>query len=299
MNVIKKRYYFLGFSGLLILLSIAAFFLFGLREGIDLKGGTQWQFSLGRDVSESEVRDAFARVSPDLEVAVKRASDESFLVRLPSITHEEKLLFEEELTRSFESLAEKNFSNIGPSIGTELRRKSVIAIIMVLVGISLYIAFAFRKVSRPVSSWKYGFVTLVTLFHDVAIPAGMLAVLGRFKGIEIDTNFIVALLVVMGFSVHDTIVVFDRIRENLLLARGRNLPLGDVVGRSIRETLVRSVNTSLTLIIVLLSLMFFGPPPLFYFVLTMLVGTFFGTYSSIFVASPLLYEWHRLRGKGD
>ncbi len=295
MNVIKKRYYFLGFSGLLVVLSIVAVLVFGFREGIDLKGGTQWQFSVGRNVSESEIHDAFLRAFPGRETSVKRAADGSFLVRIPGISQDEKARYEEELIRSFDSLAEKNFSNIGPSIGDELRRKSIIAMVMVLLGISLYIAFAFRKVSRPVSSWKYGVVTLVTLFHDVAIPSGLLAVLGAVKGIEIDTNFIVALLVVMGFSVHDTIVVFDRIRENIVLSRGKDIPLGEVVNRSIRETMVRSVNTSLTLFIVLVALLFWGPASLFYFVLTMLVGTFFGTYSSIFVASPLLYEWHRIR----
>jgi preprotein translocase subunit SecF len=161
----------------------------------------------------------------------------------------------------------------------------------VILGISLYIAWAFRKVSAPVKSWKYGIVTLVSLFHDVSIPAGFIAILGKLKGVEIDTNFIVALLVVMGFSVHDTIVVFDRIRENLLLKRGSKVDLGAIVNFSVNETFVRSVNTSLTLILVLIAMLFFGPPSLFYFILTMLVGTVFGTYSSIFVASPLLYLW--------
>lgn len=298
MDIIKKRYFFLAFSGLVVALSLSAVLIFGFREGIDLKGGTQWQFSVGRDVSESEIHDAFLRVSDDQEVSVKRAADGSFLVRLKNISQEEKSVYEEEIIRSFESIAENNFSNIGPSIGDELRKKSIIAMIMVLLGISLYIAFAFRKVSRPISSWKYGFVTLITLFHDVAIPAGMLAVMGHFWGIEIDTNFIVALLVVMGFSVHDTIVVFDRIRENLILTRGKGAKLGDIVNRSINETFVRSLNTSFTLFIVLVSLLFWGPPSLFYFILTMLVGTFFGAYSSIFVASPLIYEWHRLQ-KGE
>lgn len=294
-NIISKRYYFLAFSGVLVVLSVIAVFALGFREGTDLAGGTQWQFSVGRSVSELEIRDAFTRVSGEEIAFVKRADDGSFIARLPSITQEEKARYEEELVRSFESLAEKNFSNIGPSIGNELRKKSLIAMVAVLFGISLYIAFAFRKVSRPVSSWKYGIVTLLTLFHDIAIPSGLLAVLGWLHGVEIDTNFIVALLVVMGFSVHDTIVVFDRIRENIVLSRGKNMSLRDVVDRSIKETFVRSVNTSLTLFIVLVALLFFGPPSLFYFILTMLVGTFFGAYSSIFVASPLLYEWHRLR----
>ena len=156
-----------------------------------------------------------------------------------------------------------------------------------MLGISLYIAFAFRKVSYPIKSWKYGIITLITLFHDVIIPAGLLAVLGRRLGIEIDTNFVVALLVVMGFSVHDTIVVFDRIRENLLLQKNR-LDLPVIINNSVNQTFVRSINTSLTLILVLLALFFFGPVTLKYFILTILVGTTVGTYSSIFVASPLL-----------
>jgi len=174
-----------------------------------------------------------------------------------------------------------------------LKTKAMWAIVLVLIGISLFIAWAFRKVSEPVKSWKYGIVTLITLVHDVSIPAGLLALLGYWKGIEIDTNFIVALLVVMGFSVHDTIVVFDRIRENLTLNRGRKFDLGDIIRFSVKETFTRSVNTSLTLILVLVVLLAFGPPSLFYFILTILVGTIFGTYSSIFVASPLLYLWQR------
>ena len=169
------------------------------------------------------------------------------------------------------------------------------AIVFVLVGISLYIAFAFRKVSRPISSWKYGLVTLITLMHNVAIPAGMMAVLSRYYGVAIDTNFVVALLVVMGFSVHDTIVVFDRIRENIVRSR-HDIGFNEIINRSVRETMRRSINTSLTLILVLLALYFMGPVSLKYFILTMLVGTTVGIYSSIFVASPLLTLFDRRKG---
>ena len=163
--------------------------------------------------------------------------------------------------------------------------------IFVILGISFYVAFAFRKVYQPVSSWVYGLITLLTLFHDVVIPAGLLALLGHYARIEIDSNFVVALLVVMGFSVHDTIVVFDRIRENLLLDRGKTA-FSELVNRSINQTMARSVNTSLTLIFVLLAIYFVGPVSLHYFVLTLLVGVTTGIYSSIFVASPLLVIWH-------
>ena len=269
-------------------------FVFGLRQGIDLRGGTRWQITfLEAGIREEAVRNIFNEAGAPSDILVKRFDDGSFVIRLPDISEEGHQLYLESL-EALGDLREDNFSSIGPAIGSELRRKALWAILLVMLGISFYIAFAFRKVSEPVKSWKYGIVTLVTLFHDVAIPTGLLALLGRWKGVEIDTNFIGACLVVMVFSVHDTIVVFDRIRENLLKNRGRNQNLGDIINWSVKETFARSVNTSLTLIFILLTLLIFGPPTLFYFVLTILVGTVFGTYSSIFIASPLLYMW---RGK--
>jgi preprotein translocase subunit SecF len=297
MDVIAKRNIFLSFSGILVVASIICIFVFGLKPGIDLIGGTQWNIAVKNgDVNEVMIKETLLGIN-EREVSVKMASDGSYLIRMLDT---EETLHQEYLTAlisKFGEIEEKNFSSIGPAIGSELRAKAIWAIILVLFGISLYIAFAFRKVSRPIQSWKYGISTLITLFHDVVIPAGLLAVLGKLKGIEIDTNFIVALLVVMGFSVHDTIVVFDRIRENILLSRGKNINLKDIINFSIKETMVRSINTSLTLILVLFALIFFGPTPLFYFVLTIMVGTIFGTYSSIFVASPLLYVWEKLNSK--
>ncbi|MEK7465408.1 MAG: protein translocase subunit SecF [Patescibacteria group bacterium] len=289
-DVIGKRNYFLGFSGALVLASIVLVILFGLRPGIDLTGGTQWQVRLGGNVMEEALKNVLRPVQ-GMDVFVKKMDDGTFLLRLPHLEEGARKAYLAAL-QTLGTVDEKNYSNIGPTVGSELQRKSLWAIGGVLVMISLYIAWAFRKVSQPIQSWKYGIVTLVTLFHDVAIPTGLLAFLGWTHGIEIDTNFIVALLVVMGFSVHDTIVVFDRIREHLLRGQKR-LPLVTVFNESVNETFTRSVNTSLTLILVLIALLFFGPAPLFYFVLTILVGTIFGTYSSIFVASPLLYLWGR------
>lgn len=289
-DVIGKRKYFLGFSGVLVLASIVLVVVFGLRPGIDLTGGTQWQVGLSGNVTEEALKNVLRPVQ-GVDVFVKRMDDGTFLLRLPHLEESTRKAYLAAL-QTTGSVDEKNYSNIGPTVGSELERKSLWAIGGVLVMISLYIAWAFRKVSQPIKSWKYGIVTLVTLFHDVAIPTGLLAFLGWTHGIEIDTNFIVALLVVMGFSVHDTIVVFDRIREHLLRGQKR-LPLATVFNESVNETFTRSVNTSLTLILVLVALLFFGPVPLFYFVLTILIGTIFGTYSSIFVASPLLYLWGR------
>jgi preprotein translocase subunit SecF len=226
-----------------------------------------------------------------MDVLVKKTGEGSFIIRLSDIGEEEHQLYAATLRGELGEMTEENFSSVGPTIGAELRQQSVTAMILVLLGISLYVAWAFRRVSQKVRSWKYGAVTLLTLIHDVSIPAGLLAFLGWWQGIEINTSFIVALLVVMGFSVHDTIVVFDRIRENL--STGRSSSLKEVINQSVRETLIRSLNTSLTLVFVLVTLILFGPPSLFYFILTILVGTVVGTYSSIFVASPILYLWGR------
>jgi len=291
LDVISKRKIYLGISGALVVLSCVLIGFLGFRPGIDLVGGAVWQIAApAADLNkvQSVLKDA-----GESEALVKVAGDGSFIIRSNNLSEENHQKYLKALQGAFGQVEEKNFSSIGPTIGSELRRRAVWAIVLVLVGISLYVAFAFRKVSEPVKSWKYGLITLLTLFHDVSIPAGLLAVLGAWRGIEIDTNFIVALLVVMGFSVHDTIVVFDRVRENLLIFRGRRMPLGEIINKSVNETMARSINTSLTLVLVLLALVFFGPAPLFYFVLTILVGTVVGTYSSIFVASPLLFMWQK------
>ncbi|MBI5733179.1 protein translocase subunit SecF [Candidatus Jorgensenbacteria bacterium] len=296
MNLIANKNIFLIFSGMMVVLACLAIVVFGLRSGIDLKGGTQWDVSITSTstiaITENIIHSTLKKVVPTAEVVVKQLNDGSFSLRLPEVNEKDHQLYSVALSK-IGRVEEKSFSSIGPIIGSELRRKAMWAIVFVMLGISIYVAWAFRKVSDPIRSWKYGAVTLLTLLHDVIIPTGLLAILGRFKGIEIDTNFIVALLVVMGFSVHDTIVVFDRIRENLLIRRGQKIDLGLVVNQSVRETFTRSINTSLTLILVLIALIVVGPSSLFYFVLTLLVGTIFGTYSSIFVASPLLYLWGR------
>ncbi|MDP3947362.1 MAG: protein translocase subunit SecF [bacterium] len=291
-NVIGKKWLFLGISGALVLASVVTIVVYGFREGIDFRGGTLWQITaVNGGVSESALRDFLAEQGTHDAVITRVEQSGAFLVRFKTVTEEEHQSYLAALHGRFAGAEELAFQSIGPSIGAELRRKALWGVALVLVGISLFIAFAFRKVSRPIRSWKYGVVTLVTLLHDVAIPAGLFAYLGYAYRVEIDTNFIVALLVVMGFSVHDTIVVFDRIRENLLVGRNTG-ELAGLVNRSVNETMARSINTSLTLILVLVALLLFGPTTLTYFVLTILVGVTLGTYSSIFVASPLLVVWH-------
>ena len=295
-NVVGKRKIYLSISGVLVGAAILAIIIFGFREGIDFTGGTLWQFKAPNvaieDVSKSFVEDLKindAKLTYDATAGM-------FFARLKDVTEVEHQDFIKTLSAKYDGFEELSFSSIGPSVGADLRQKSILALALVLLGISLYIAFAFRKVYQPISSFKYGITTLISLLHDVAIPAGLLAILGHYGTVEIDTNFIVALLVVMGFSVHDTIVVFDRIRENLLLYRTKK-EFGEIINDSVNQTLARSINTSLTLILVLLALLFLGPANLHYFVLTLLVGVTVGIYSSIFVASPLLYVWHKFASR--
>lgn len=289
LNIVGNKKIWFTLSAILVGGAIAAVAIFGFKESAEFKGGTLWQFQVPTtNLAIADVQNIFTntlKVS-DTEVNVD-TTNQSFLVRFGTIDEPTHQKYISELKAQWPSFNELSFESIGPSIGAGLLRNAIIAIILVLIGISLYIAFAFRKASRPISSWKYGWITLLTLFHDVSIPAGLLAILGYTKNIQIDSNFIVALLVVMGFSVHDTIVVFDRIRENLLNHRGK-ASFSTIINDSVNQTLARSVNTSLTLILVLLALYFTGPADLKYFVLTLLVGVTTGIYSSIFIASPAL-----------
>lgn len=286
-NIIKHKWIFLGISIILVAASLFAIGTLGFKTGIDFTGGSLWQIKIP-DVSKEEITTFFEE---ELSLPISNLSYDSkndvYSLTFREIEDKERQEFisriKEDLSPSAE---EKDFWSITPSVSEEIKSRSISAIIFVLVGISLYIAFAFRKVSEPISSWKYGFVTLITLLHDVAIPAGMFAILSYYLGITLDTNFVVALLVVMGFSVHDTIVVFDRVRENLV--KLKSMDFDSIINHSVSETIRRSINTSVTLILVLISLYYIGPADLKYFILTMLVGTIVGTYSSIFVASPLL-----------
>ena len=287
LNIVGKKNIYFTISGVAVGAAIVVIVIFGFKEAVDFSGGTLWQFKMNSGSADiSSVKKVFQTDFAHEEANVNYdAQNDIFLVRLKEIGEEDHQKFLQVLSTSFEGFEELSFQSIGPSIGSDLRRKAIIAMILALIGISFYIAYAFRKASKPISSWKYGIVTLLTLFHDIAIPAGLLALLGHFSNVEIDGNFVVALLVVVGFSVHDTIVVFDRIRENLVLYRAKK-KFSEIISESVNQTLARSVNTSLTLLLVLISLYFVGPANLHYFILTLIVGVTTGIYSSIFIASP-------------
>lgn len=298
LNIVGKKKIWFTLSGIAVAIAIIAMVGFGFHESADFRGGTLWEFSVLADSPSLPVVQSF--FATDLGLANSRVTLDTqhnqFIARFDVVDETAHQQVLQKLKLKWPSFQELSFQSIGPSVGATVRKNAIIAILLVLVGISLYIAFAFRKTARPVSSWKYGWITLLTLFHDVVIPAGLLATLGHFRGVEIDTNAIVALLVVMGFSVHDTIVVFDRVRENLLQNRGKQ-SFAEIVNTSVNQTLGRSINTSLTLILVLVALLIVGPADLWYFMLTLLVGVVTGIYSSIFVASPMLVAVSPKEGK--
>ncbi len=285
----KYQNYFFFIPALGTLLAVVAIALWGLQPGIDLKGGSILQ------VTYSEARPELAQVQEKAdalnygEIRIQPSNEKDFILRQRELTTAEKKGLDEVLG-SFGTFEEKQFNSVGPSIGAELMQKAWWAIGLITLLTILFIAFAFRGVSVPVASWKYGVVAIITLLHDILIPTGLFAYLGHARGAEVGALFIVAILTILGISINDTIVVFDRIRENLNLniKTGKKEPFGELVWKSITQTLTRSINTSVTVIVVLLALFFTGPDATKDFALTLIVGMIAGTYSSILIASPLL-----------
>lgn len=299
MNIVRYQKYFFILPAILLALSVAAVALWGFKPGIDLVGGSLLEVAYleGRPAAEV-VRETTESLGFG-EVRVQPTGEAGYILRQRDLSNNERNTLLQTLG-SLGPVQELQFTSVGPSLGAELLQKAWIAIAIVVVSTILFIAFAFRKVSNPVSSWKYGVVAVVTLIHDIILPLGLFAFLGFWVGAEVDSLFIVALLTILGVSINDTIVIFDRIRENLKRneeAR-RSEEFESVVGRSISQTITRSINTSVTVIIVLFALYFLGPEATKNFALTLIVGMAAGTYSSIFLASPLLVVWEKWsRGK--
>jgi preprotein translocase subunit SecF len=290
MQIVKHRKIFYTLSSILILASIFAVVFWGLRPSIDFTGGSLLQVSFSNSKPTSEdINNVLINLNH--KDASIRSSENGYIIRLKEITQDEKNNIMQKFAFAGKyTPTEKSFSTVGPILGKEALQKAWFSIILVMLAIVLFIAFAFRKVSRPVSSWIYGLVTVLALLHDVIIPTGIFAILGHFRGFEVDTLFVTALLVILGFSVHDTIVVFDRVRENLHENEnhGGKKDFATVVGESINQTFVRSINTSLTVLLAILVLYIVGPETVRNFSLVLLVGIFIGTYSSIFIGSTLL-----------
>lgn len=287
MFIIKNKNFFLGLSILVVLASLIAISVYGLKKSIDFTGGAKVVFSVSNpEPTEGEIQNSLTQNFG--EVKLIKVAESTYSAQLRDLKEEDYAKLENALKVNASSTVDiSSFAMTGPTISSEIVRSAIWGVVLVVVAIILFIWFSFRSVSYPVASYKYGLITITTLIHDIIIPTGVFAWLGHAYGVQIDALFIVALLTVIGISISDTIVVFDRIRENLKKS-SKNTSFEEVVGNSLSETIVRSIATSLAVIIVLLSLVFFGPESTKYFALTLTIGMFVGTYSSIFVASPLL-----------
>jgi preprotein translocase subunit SecF len=273
--------------------------MWGLKPGIDFTGGSLMELTFTNRPESSEIQKVFDGLDMK-NTSIQKTGDKGVILRTNFLSEEEhqKVLREvkNQLQTAGDQIQEDSFQTIGSSISNQLKSKAIWAIVFVNLGIIGYVAYAFRKVSRPVASWKYGVLGIVALLHDVLLVLGVFAVLGRFWAVEVDAAFVVAILTVLGYSVNDTIVVYDRIRENLLRHGGENF--ADVVNAGLNQTLMRSINTTLKTLLPLIALYFIGGASIHYFVLALLIGIASGAYSSIFIASPLLviaYNWQERR----
>lgn len=300
MTIIKHRNVFFALAGLIVAGAIGAIAYFGLPLSIDFTGGSLVEVAYQETRPDLHaLKDAITNIG--LESSVRESGENAVTVRTKTLSPSEHDALLNALSNGgARALTELRFNSIGPSLGSELAIKALYALLAVIVAIMLYIAWAFRKVSRPVSSWVYGFVVVLILVHDVLVPAGFYAVLAHFTGAQVDSLFVVALLAILGYSVNDTIVIFDRVREHLKWNLEKNVkePFEETVGKSIVETLGRSINTSVTVVLALLALALFGSEVTQNFAYVLLAGVIAGTYSSILVAAPLLIPLSKVLTKG-
>lgn len=293
-KIIANRKIWFSFSAAIIIASIFFLVVFGLKLGLDFTGGTLLEVRFeSRIPSPQEVNSVLVPLEVG-EALIQTTDENGIILRAKAIDEAKHQEILRVLKDNFGSTDEFRFESIGPVLGEELKKKSIGALLLVFLAITLYIAWSFRRVSKPVSAWVYGVVTLITAFHDVIIPLGLFALLGRVLNVEIGSSYVAAILTVMGYSINDTIVVLDRVRENLTRQSG---DFEEVVEHSVKQTLARSINTSITTSLALIAIFFFGGESLKWFSLALIVGIATGTYSSIFIASPLLVVWEKYRRK--
>jgi preprotein translocase subunit SecF len=302
MFIITHRKIFFSFSGFLLALSVVAMLMYGFNTSIDFNGGTLTEVKFVNRPVQGEVESKIATLNLG-GFSLRSSGVSNYSIRTRELTASERLA----LVQILGNPVVERQNTIGPVAGAELKSKAVKAVVVVILMIVLFVTFAFRKVSQTnlsqsskgVSSWKYGLATIVALAHDVVIPTGVFVLLGHLWGLEIDLLFITGLLAILGYSVHDTIVVFDRVRENLRVNKETNTreDFEQTVGKSVSQTMGRSINTSLTIFITLLALYLVGSTATKDFALLLIIGVIAGTYSSIFVASPLLVTFYKWQSK--
>jgi preprotein translocase subunit SecF len=290
MNFVKHKNIFFIISALLIIPGLISLALKGLHLSIDFTGGTllEVQSPNFKAAEKNKITEIIKKQNVEVST-VQQSGDKAFTVRTKTIDQNTNNRIQNALKQEYKEVTESRFETVGPTVGAELTRNAILALIVASAVIVLYIAWSFRKVPRPASSWKFGVTAVAALLHDALFVIGMFSIFGWLFNVEIDSLFVTALLTVIGFSVHDTIVVYDRIRENLIKSKAKTF--NDVVNLSIWETMARSINTSLTVVITLLALLLFGGESIRWFVVALLIGIVSGTYSSIFNAAQLLALW--------
>ena len=301
MNITALRRTWITLSGTLVVASIALTLIFSLNLGLDFLGGIRWTVAVNQleteiPVHRTEVESFFAAQKDQqgrLEKNVKIQSTETgeFLITLENVKDDVLEAIKTDLNAQY-AVEEKSFRRVDPSLGASFKQKAFYAIIAALIGIIIFVAWAFRKIPKSVSPWKFGAVAIAALFHDIIIVLGVFTVLGAMLNVELDLQFITALLATLGFSVNDTIVILDRVRENLQRQKGAET-FETIIEKSIQQTLRRSINTSISTLLPLVGLLFFGADAIFFFVLALIIGILIGTYSSIFLAAPLLAFWRK------
>ncbi|MFH0770937.1 MAG: protein translocase subunit SecF [Candidatus Peregrinibacteria bacterium] len=287
----------LVFSGLAAVTSIVLLFTPGLKLSIEFSGGSLIELALPEATTKEQLTSALETFrltdgSTLVNPSVTATQDGSVLIRLKTMTNEEHLALLSHLTTALGEIKELQFTTIGPTVGATMKSRALLALLAASVGIILYLAFAFRNVPRRFSPWKFGVLAVLALLHDLLITTGIFVILSLFTTFEFDTLFVTALLTVLGYSTNDTIVIFDRIRENVSLAN-RNEDFEQVVERSLQESVVRTMGTGQTALYMLFAMVFFGPVSIRWFMLALIIGTIIGTYSSFFIATPLLVYWRK------
>jgi preprotein translocase subunit SecF len=290
-KVIQNSRIWFTVSIVLAVASIVSLSIFGLKLGIDYKGGTEIQFKSANSSKLDIAKTTLDSLSYS-GYQIKESGQDQGIIHLRYLTNEEHTKFVEAIKLGLPDYTETQYDTVGPVIGAELMQKSIWAVILAALGIIIFVAFAFRKVPKPLSSWKFGVCAVVALLHDLLIVTGFVSIMGHFfVWMQADALFVTALLTIMGFSVHDTIVVYDRLRENSI--KRPHDDIAKIAEDSITQTMVRSINTSMTTVIVLLSLLIFGSGSIRHFIAILVFGIIIGTYSSIFNAAPLLVVWQK------
>ena len=299
MNITKHRKVWLSISGALVAISLALVGIFGLNLGLDFLGGIRWnvKFTEEQAVTVNQIQEFFQSQDLNKDIQVQSATDGQYLITLENVSEEKLATISSGMAESIGTFEEVSFRRVDPTLGNHFKEKAFYAIIAALAGIIIFVAIAFRKVPKSVNPWRFGGAAIIALFHDIIIILGVFTVLGAVIDIEIDLQFIVALLATLGFSVNDTIVILDRVRENISQQKAKET-FTDVIEKSVQQTMQRSINTSISTLLPLLGLLFLGADSIFYFILALTIGIVVGTYSSIFLAAPILVTWRNLVNKG-